>query len=162
MSDIPSFRWLAVPLLLALACSHDTSRDNPLDPQLTPAVEDVTVTVDEASGAATVTWSAYEGEQPFAAYWVLRREAELVKVDTVRILDVQQITFRDTTVKPDAEYLYWVAVVNQAGFVQETDRISVASFAVPENALLEAKANNLAGTVSLRWEQYRGARFERY
>ena len=161
--EAPSFWWLVVPLLVAAGCSHDTSRDNPLDPQLTPAVEDVTVEVDETTGTATVAWAPYSGQQPFAAYWVLRREAELVKVDTVRILDVQQTTFRDTTLKPEAEYLYWVAVVNQAGFVQEYEpSVRVPSFSVRWDAQLGVSANNLAGTVSLRWEQYRGARFERY
>ena len=155
--------WLAGLLLLALGCSHDTSRDNPLDPQLTPPVEDVTVTVDEATGTATVQWSPYAGEQPFAAYWVLRREAELVKVDTVRILDVHQATFQDTTLEPDAEYLYWVAVVNRAGFVQERQtKVPVISFSVRWEARLAADPDSLRGVVRLRWDQDRGARFGRY
>jgi len=40
---------LAAPLLLAIACSHDTPRDNPLDPQLTPPVDLVLMGYDDHS-----------------------------------------------------------------------------------------------------------------
>lgn len=44
-------------LLLAFYTSgHDSSRDNPLNPALTPAVE-LQVEVDDSAGVATLTWT---------------------------------------------------------------------------------------------------------
>ena len=67
-----------VPLLALLACSHEASRENPLDPSRSPGVE-LSVALDDSTGAARLTWTAYAGEEPLAAYWVLRREAELAR-----------------------------------------------------------------------------------
>ena len=59
---------LAVVLLLAC---HDAKRNNPLDPDLTPAVE-LSAALDSTSGAVTLSWTAYEGQMPFAHYAVQR------------------------------------------------------------------------------------------
>ena len=74
-------------LLLALlaACSHESKRDNPFDPTLTVAPQ-LEVALDDRTGTATLTWTAYEGEAPFAAYWVLRNE--LKSTDEAPLADV--------------------------------------------------------------------------
>ena len=54
----------AVMLFQVLAC-HDAKRNNPLDPDLTPAVE-LSAALDSTSGAVTLSWTAYEGQMPFA------------------------------------------------------------------------------------------------
>ena len=60
-----------LPLLGLLACSHDSARDNPLDPERTPPVE-LQVALDDTAGTATLTWKPYDGEAAFAAYWIIR------------------------------------------------------------------------------------------
>ena len=71
-------RLLPIALLALLAC-HDSKRENPFDPVLTPAPQ-LQVALDDTAGTATLTWTPYEGEAPFAAYWVLRRAAERVQI----------------------------------------------------------------------------------
>jgi hypothetical protein len=57
--------WMAAPTLVLLVACHDARRENPLDPALTPPVE-LQVALDDTAGTATLTWSAYAGDQPFA------------------------------------------------------------------------------------------------
>ena len=112
---IPSLWLLTAPLLLALACSHDSPRDNPLDPTLTPPVE-LQVTLDDTAGTATLTWTPYAGEQPFAEYRVLRNIAKSTEVDTLtKIAAVEQTTFVDRFLVSDTAYEYRVTVVNAGG-----------------------------------------------
>ena len=108
--------------VLLVGC-YDGDRNNPFDPELTPAVELRPVAVDDTSGAALLEWTEYEGRQPFAAYRVLRKERGLEAVDTLGVIeDVRRTAFRDTTLAPDAEYVYWIAVVNQSGFEAPSER----------------------------------------
>ena len=58
-------------LALFLTACHSSSRDDPVDPQLTPGVQAEAV-LNDSIGTVTVSWTAYAGEQPFAEYWVLR------------------------------------------------------------------------------------------
>ena len=62
----------------------------PLDPVLTPPAE-VQVSVDDSASTATLTWSAYEGEAPFAEYRVLRNVADRISVDTLAVLSSKDL-----------------------------------------------------------------------
>ena len=80
--------WCVTLLLtLALAACHDTPRDNPFDPSLTPAVELVSAAVEDTTGSADLRWTAYAGRQPFAAYRILRQVRGLTAVDTVEVIE---------------------------------------------------------------------------
>jgi hypothetical protein len=150
-----------VTLLFLLSC-HDAPRTNPFDPALTPAVE-LSVALDDTAGTATLTWTPYEGQQPFREYQVLRREEKLVQIDTVaRLAEQDQTFFADTTLKPEVDYLYWVEVVNQAGFPAPSNQVALRSFSVPESPLVEVQADPRRGWITLRWQQYRGPDFAGY
>lgn len=159
----PSFHragW-AVALLLLAGCHH-SPRDNPFDPALTPAVV-LQVALDDTAGTAALQWTRYEGPQSFKEYRVLRRIADRIQEDTLRhIAAVDSTAFQDTTIAPDLDYLYWVEVVNQAGFAASTPEVRVSSFTVRGVELLEARGNDSQGVISLRWQRYRGPDFVRY
>ena len=74
--------WPAGLFVLALVACHDAPRKNPFDPELTPAVE-LEVALDDTAGTATLTWTPYEGSQPFAEYRVLRNVAKSIEVVTL-------------------------------------------------------------------------------
>ena len=63
---------LFLPLLLSAACSHEAKRENPLDPELTPAVT-LAAALNDSSGTVSLTWSSYEGQQSFAGYRIERK-----------------------------------------------------------------------------------------
>ena len=148
---------------LLLASCYDAPRDNPFDPALTPAVELLAVTVDSTRGSALLEWTPYEGKQSFAEYRVLRQVRGLVAADTVaKIADVHQTTFRDTTLRPDVAYGYWVEVVNEGGFdVQSAGRAEVV-YALPGVELLQAEFSSNTATAKFLWTRYRGPNFAAY
>ena len=153
--------WLAGPLL-ALACSHDSPRDNPLDPQLTPPVT-LQVALDDTTGTATLTWTQYEGDQPFAAYWVQRKVRGMEMWDTLKSLDLAgQVAFLDTSLSPDTAYEYRVAVVNASGHAELSNRETVAGYTVKAVRLLAAESDPAAGAIRLRWNRYRDPGFAAY
>jgi hypothetical protein len=148
--------------LLLFSC-HEAPRKNPFDPVLTPAVELVEAALDEGEGVVRLEWTQYAGQQPFAGYRVLRKVRGLEAVDTLAFIEEAALTrFADASIEPDTDYLYWIAVVNQAGFEVASAQVPVGSFSVEGIDLLEALGNGFAGTISLRWEQYRGPGFEGY
>ena len=67
--------WLFA--LLLLGC-HDAPRENPFDPELTPAVG-LSVTLDEGMGRVELEWTRYAGEVAFAEYRVLRETQTVLK-----------------------------------------------------------------------------------
>ena len=110
-----SSRWWPAGLLVLSAC-HDAPRDNPFDPELTPAVE-LSVALDDMAGTVTLTWTPYEGETLFAAYWVLRKVPGLEAVEKLaEIGEVGITSYVDTTLRPNLAYSYRVSVVNTSGF----------------------------------------------
>jgi hypothetical protein len=152
--------WPAGTLLL-LSC-HDAPRTNPFDPALTPAVE-LRVALDDTAGTATLTWTPYEGQQPFAQYRVLRNIAERTRVDTlVHIPLVAQTTFADTTLEPNTAYVYRVEVVNSSGQGFASEEKSVAGYSAGPVSRVEVEMDGQRGEAQLRWSQYGGGRFAGY
>jgi len=155
--------WLlAIPLLLSFACSHDTNRDNPLDPELTPVVE-LAVAMDDSAGTATLTWSRYAGGQPFAAYWVLRRPRGLVNVDTLAVLeDASRSAFIDSTLLPNTAYEYRISVVNESGYEATTAENGTAGYSIEAVGLRGVEIDSQSGSATVLWTRYTNARFEAY
>ena len=153
--------WCILICVLLVGC-YDGDRNNPFDPELTPVVELGAVAVEDTSGAAILEWTEYEGRQPFEAYRILRKVKGLEAVDTLGVIeDVHRTTFRDTTLAPDVEYVYRVAVVNGGGFVVESEEREV-SYRLPPVELLGVEMDGITGTAELRWSEYRGPDFESY
>ena len=156
------FRWWPVGLfVLALAACHDAPRDNPFDPVLTPAVE-LELALDDTAGTATLTWTPYEGEQPFAEYRVLRNIAKSTEVDTTFITEQSQTSFVDTSLAPNTAYVYRVSVVNASGFEQSSDEKNIAGYSVTAVTLLEAEVDPQRSAIELTWSRFVGARFNAY
>ncbi|MBI3242865.1 MAG: fibronectin type III domain-containing protein, partial [Chloroflexi bacterium] len=158
------YSWfkVLVALLLALLSCHDAPRTNPFDPALTPAVE-LQVALDDTAGTATLTWTRYEGQQPFREYRVLRKVPGLEAVDTlVSIPAVEQITFVDTTLAPDTDYLYRVSVVNSSGYAVSSQEEEARPLSLPKVQLLETQLDSRTATAALRWTRYQGPRFKAY
>lgn len=148
-------------MFLCAAC-HDAPRDNPFDPALTPAVE-VQAALDDTAGVATLTWSRYQGQQPFVGYQVLRKVRGLEAVDTLGMVNQPEVTFFvDNTLVPDLEYLYWVEVLNQVGFANASGQVTVRSFQVRGVEVVEAHSDDHQGVIALRWQRYRGPDFASY
>ena len=153
--------WL--PLLVALGACHETVRNNPLDPELTPGVEIVTATVDANAGQVQLEWTPYNGQQPFAYYQILRRARDLTAIDTLsRIDDRNTLAFADTTIAPQVDYVYQVAVFNQQGFSQLSPAHAVSAFDITAPVLRTPQNDNALGTIDLRWNAYAGPDFARY
>ena len=127
---------LALALALtALTACHDAPRSNPLDPD-SEVDATVAVTVERIENAATVRWTRYDGPLPFGEYLVLRNSTQIppaeesrsetedfvqvtttaVKVDTLAVIvDPDEIVYQDTTMVPNAEYVYRVSVISSSG-----------------------------------------------
>ena len=151
--------WFLAGLLPLLACSHDSKRDNPLDPALTPPV-DLQVAIDDTAGTVTLTWTSYSGEQPFAAYWILRRVQQLVEIDTLALIDAPSQTSFVDTLSPNTAYQYRVSVVNASGFEATTAESGVPGYAITPVQLLDVEIDRLGGSALLSWTRFSGARFE--
>ncbi|MBI2504926.1 MAG: fibronectin type III domain-containing protein [Candidatus Latescibacteria bacterium] len=147
---------------LLLASCYDAPRTNPFDPALTPPVE-LQVALDDTAGTATLTWTRYEGKQPFREYQVLRKVPGLEKVDTLAHLPaVEQTTFVDTTLAPDTDYLYRVSVVNSGGFEVPSPEAEARPFNLPMVQLLEPEFDSRTASAALKWTAYKGPRFKTY
>lgn len=148
-------------LVLLAACSHDSARENPLDPELTPPVS-VRAQLD-SSGTVHLTWSRYTGTQSFSAYQVVRRVAESVRQETLSVLtSVADTVFTDTTIQANTAYSYRVDVANTSGFHVPSAEVGVDGFAVEAAQLLAVELDRSSGSYRLRWQRYRGARFSGY
>ena len=146
---------------LALAGCHDAPRKNPFDPELTPGVE-VTVATSAETGTAVVDWTAYDGKQPFAEYWVLRQVQGLVSVDTLAVIpDEDLTTYTDSLMAPNTAYEYRISVANTSGFEATSDSRTSPGYQINAVELLDAEAES-SGTVQLRWTRFPGPRFEGY
>ena len=160
--NLYSLWWLAGPLVVALACSHDSPRDNPLDPKLTPPV-DLQVALDDSAGTATLTWTRYEGTQPFAEYLIQRRIADRVTVDTLERIDqVTHTTFVDTSLRPGTAYEYRVSVANASGYNAQSAEYSIQGYSIRALHLLPLAYDRAAGEALVTWTKYRDPGFESY
>ena len=159
---VPSLRWLAGLLLLALACSHDAPRDNPLDPQLTPPVE-LQVALEDTAGTATLTWSRYEGKAKFGAYWVLRKVPGLEAVDTLASIgDMLQTSWVDTSLSQHTLYDYRVSAVNTEEFEATSEAQTVGPMQLPPVEIVRAEFDSRIASATLTWTAYRGPGFRAY
>jgi len=153
---------MVVAVLLSPGC-HDAPRKNPFDPALTPTVELLDVKMDEQEGTATLVWTRYDGAMEFEEYQVHRRVAEMVSVDTVKVISsVSDTFFVDDTIAPDTEYVYWVMVSNKEGFGVRSNERESAPFSLHPVRLLKAEAVEERGEASLVWTRYNGPGFEEY
>ncbi len=149
-------------LILLAGCGHDAKRENPLDPQLTPPVT-LTASLNDTTGAVTLSWTPYAGDEPFAAYWVLRKARGLEAVDTLASLaDETQSTFVDTSLAPDTPVEYRVSIVNTSGLEAPSRERSVTGFSVNAVSLLTPQTQPDEGTITLQWSTYRDPDFVSY
>jgi len=147
---------------LFLASCHDAPRENPFDPQLTPAVE-LSVALDDANGAVTLAWTPYAGKAEFAAYRVLRNQVERTRVDTLaEIGRVDQTAYLDSSLVPNTAYEYRVSVINAGGLEAESTIHSTPGYEVRPVELLDVITDDTAGQVALTWTRYSGPRFQGY
>jgi len=137
-------------------------RDNPVDPQLTPPVE-LQVALDDTAGAATLTWTPYEGEAPFAAYWVLRNELESTWVETLEVVTrIDRTAHVDSLLKPQTPYVYRVSTTNTAGFEVSSEPRTTRDLQLVPVEILRADFDAPTATCSLAWTPYQGLRFGAY
>ena len=161
-----SFRFCKGPFgvlvaLLFWAC-HDAPRTNPFDPALTPPVE-LQVALDDTAGTATLTWTRYEGKQPFREYRVLRHIAERTRVDTLALIpEVGQTSFADTTIEPNTAYVYRVETLNAGGYAAPSEEKGIAGFSVEAMRLLGVENDQDSGGLALSWNRYVGPDFASY
>jgi hypothetical protein len=156
-------RYLCLALAATFVACHNSTRDNPMDPVLTPAVDGVRVEVGDSTGVAVVEWIAYSGQTQFAAYLVQRREKALFDVVTLaRITEAAETTFADSSIEPGRDYVYWVEVVNSAGFVVASEELAVESFTVAGVELTSVEPSAATGHIELTWDRYDGPGFEGY
>ena len=153
---------IAVAAFLLTSC-HNSKRDNPFDPELTPPVAAIDVQVSDSTGVARVSCDPYDARTDFSVYRLLRKEKGLEAVDTVAVIgDPAQTDFADTSVAPDRDYIYWIEVLNVAGFAAPSEQFSVRSFAVAGVELVSVEKLATAGQITLTWQRYAGPGFERY
>ena len=149
-------------LLLLNACAHEARRENPLDPGLTPSVT-LSVIADDRLGTAELTWSAYVGQMPFAAYLVLRKVPGIEGTDTLRVIStVADTTFTDARRAPDTTYEYRISITNGGGFTVASAPETVIGYTIESVQLLVADPDPRTGAITLRWHRYRDAGFEGY
>ena len=154
--------WLLVGLLAFTACSHESKRDNPLDPELTPPVE-LQVALDDTAGTVTLTWTPYEGEAPFAAYWIIRIAQAPEVIDTLAVLsDVAAASFIDSTLVTESFYSYRVSVINDAGLEVPSQIQSIRPLDLPAVEIQDLQLDSRAATATLTWTAYAGSRFHAY
>lgn len=155
-------RVLFLILLGVAACSHDTDRANPVDPQLTAPVQ-LQASLDDSTGHVRLSWTPYAGDQPFSAYVVLRNVARSLDVDTLGVLtDPDSGTFTDTSLSADTAYEYRVAVRNDAGYAQASEAQRVDGIGTSAVALLAPLPDSRAGHVTLCWPRYAEPAFQSY
>ena len=155
--------WLLAGLLCSLVtCSHDSKRDNPLDPALTPPVQ-LQVTLNDAAGTTTLTWTPYEGKTAFARYLVLRNISDRTVVDTLNVVDdLSQTSYIDSTMEANTSYRYRISVINAAGFEMPSQVASTSGYSAAAVTLFEPELDQLQGGVILRWSRFSGPRFGAY
>ena len=99
--------------LVAVRASGQTLSSNSILRQLSLSpVEFESFEVNSSTASATLSWSPYSGPR-FNAYRVLRRTAILVPEERALIDDVSQVSFVDSGLTGNTEYLYSIEVVTE-------------------------------------------------
>ena len=149
-------------LVTLIACSHDAPRENPLDPELTPPVT-LQVFLSDSTGAVTLSWTAYDGEQPLAGYRVERKvqgQEEWVVLAT--LTEPEQTICVDSTLAAGTAYDYQMVVVTNEGYTSPSNSVSVGGFSVSPVVLLAVDDDPQRGRLRVRWTQYRDPGFLEY
>lgn len=155
-------RALITLALFVTSCSHDASRENPLDPSLTPPVE-LTATVNDSTGATTLAWTPADSQADFSSYWILRKVSELEAVDTLAVVeDRRRTSYVDTSVVQGISYFYRVSVVNAAGLETTSLVHEAESLRLPPLRITSADFDSPSATATLAWTPYSGPRFRAY
>ena len=118
------------------------------------------VELNPREGTATLSWSRYEGDQPFRSYRVRRRLAEESSSATIDSISVrEQLTYVDDAVEADQFYIYTIAVLTEDGEQLVSD--PVQAFFRMEPSSLEVAFDPDRGRADLTWTRA-VAGFERY
>jgi hypothetical protein len=161
MKSVYFIALLATSGLLA-ACSHDAKRENPLDPELTPAVT-LTLAVDGTLGTVTLTWTPYQGDAAFGSYLLLRNVFESTVVDTLdRFFRTDQTAYVDTTPVGSTGYVYRVSVISEQGLEAASVKQGIPPIELPGVDILGLRFDSVDATASLDWRPYSGPRFAAY
>ena len=148
-----------IALLALLGCSHDAKRENPLDPELTPAVT-LTAVTDDSTGTVQLSWTAAEGR--FAEYLVLRTRSDLSSVDTLaRMYDTRTVSFTDT-VSLLSQFTYRVSVVTRDGLEASSNEVNPRTIKLQGVVIQDLRFDAATATATVRWTVYNGPRFEAY
>jgi|GEM_PF-2204125 hypothetical protein len=135
-------------LILLVACSHDSRRENPLDPVLTPPVVLLDSRVQD--GVVSLRWSVYAGSEELAAYRVVR---QVVGTDSSIVLfeftDRLDTTYIDRSVSTGSELRYWIEVVNRSGLTRASNELVVQP-QLP-SPLMTVAFDSWNGSAEIRW-----------
>ena len=145
-----------------LSSCHDSPRRNPLDPELTAPVG-AEVTLDDSAGAAVVTWSRYDGAQPFTEYRVVRNVIDQTTSHTMAVVaDIDSLRFVDRSLNLDLAYEYRVVVVNTSGFSAASPPVRLTPRSLPAAEITDVEFDPKTATSRVAWTAYEGPRFASY
>ncbi len=153
---------ISLLLLAFYTCGHDSKRDNPLDPALTPAVQ-LEVSVEDSTGVAVLTWTPFAGEAAFAEYRIVRNIADRTTVDTLAVLpSLAQTSYVDSSLVPETSYSYRVLSVNTIG-LEVASEAHIVRLGTPSGVQIELLGlDSRTASASLSWSQYTGRDFSAY
>jgi hypothetical protein len=156
-----SFWAAAIVVGSLVACSHDARRANPLDAELTPAVS-VHSAASDSAGTVALSWTPYDGQIPFAAYWVLRNRPLTTVVDTLaRVQDAGITSFVDT-VAQGSEFVYRVSVINASGLEVCSNEARTRPLTLPDVIIESLEFESISASARITWSPYPGPRFQSY
>lgn len=160
MSVRATIRWHF--LLLLLGCGHDTDRENPFDPALTPKVEGLAAFVD-STGHVVLNWQEYQGSQPFSRYLLLRQQTPGTRVDTIaRLDDRTTTTFVDSTAEQGGNFAYSNVVISGGGFRVESEKVAVGPVELRSVDIIDLHFDSPSASAQVTWTPFRGGSFTSY
>ena len=163
-----SIRLIACLGLLA-ACSHDTQRDNPLDPVLNPLLT-LSAVVDGDARQVTLGWSTFAGRGTFLKYNLRRQiiggtERVVISLEesgcrnpsgignasfSICGEDIRDTVYVDGTVDNGTTYTYSVFVTTSTG--ERTAESNEFAVVIPARPIrLSAEFDSAESTATLSW-----------